>query len=134
MHGGNAEDNGSTSDHTLYLDLFRQRALISPPLVFQRKLVYLFGSQDFFVRLKHKATWCSTFSCLETSQTRDSAGFQGSLLKNQISLQMSRLKHKAAWCSTFSCLETSQTRDSAGFQGSLSKNQISLQKEHSDEH
>ncbi|KAG5451984.1 Protocadherin beta-4, partial [Clonorchis sinensis] len=25
MHGRNAEDNGSTSDHTLYLDLFRQR-------------------------------------------------------------------------------------------------------------
>ncbi|KER33387.1 hypothetical protein T265_12612, partial [Opisthorchis viverrini] len=27
-------------------------------------------------RLKHEAAWCSTFSCLETSQTRDSAGFQ----------------------------------------------------------
>ncbi|KAG5453509.1 hypothetical protein CSKR_112253 [Clonorchis sinensis] len=26
--------------------------------------------------LKHEAAWCSTFSCLETSQTRDSAGFQ----------------------------------------------------------
>ncbi|KAG5441710.1 hypothetical protein CSKR_113433 [Clonorchis sinensis] len=25
------------------------------------------------------AAWCSTFSCLETSQTRDSAGFQVSL-------------------------------------------------------
>ncbi|KER28307.1 hypothetical protein T265_13615, partial [Opisthorchis viverrini] len=29
-------------------------------------------------RLKHEAAWCSTFSCLRTSQTRDSAGFQGS--------------------------------------------------------
>ncbi|KER32462.1 hypothetical protein T265_12806, partial [Opisthorchis viverrini] len=27
-------------------------------------------------RLKHEAAWCSTFSCLRTSQTRDSAGFQ----------------------------------------------------------
>ncbi|KER27410.1 hypothetical protein T265_05517 [Opisthorchis viverrini] len=27
-------------------------------------------------RMKHDAAWCSTFSCLETSQTRDSAGFQ----------------------------------------------------------
>ncbi|KAG5454764.1 hypothetical protein CSKR_203704 [Clonorchis sinensis] len=26
-------------------------------------------------QLKHEATWCSTFSCLKTSQTRDSAGF-----------------------------------------------------------
>ncbi|KAG5454113.1 hypothetical protein CSKR_110488 [Clonorchis sinensis] len=49
------------------------------------------------------AAWCSTFSCLKTSQTRDSAGFQ-------------QLEHEAAWCSTFSCLKSSQTRDSAGFQ------------------
>ncbi|KER26971.1 hypothetical protein T265_05879 [Opisthorchis viverrini] len=27
-------------------------------------------------RLKHEAAWCSTFSCLETSQTRYSAEFQ----------------------------------------------------------
>ncbi|KAG5444623.1 hypothetical protein CSKR_100727, partial [Clonorchis sinensis] len=27
-------------------------------------------------RLKHETTWCSTFSCLETSHTRDSVGFQ----------------------------------------------------------
>ncbi|KER31791.1 hypothetical protein T265_02023 [Opisthorchis viverrini] len=40
-------------------------------------------------RLKHEAAWRSTFSCLRTSQTRDSAGFQVSLSKNQISLQMS---------------------------------------------
>ncbi|KER29035.1 hypothetical protein T265_04224 [Opisthorchis viverrini] len=40
-------------------------------------------------RLKHEAAWCSTFSCLRTSQTRDSAGFQVSLSKNQITLQMS---------------------------------------------
>ncbi|KER24333.1 hypothetical protein T265_07973 [Opisthorchis viverrini] len=40
-------------------------------------------------RLKHEATRCSTFSCLETSQMRDSAGFQVCLTKNQISLQMS---------------------------------------------
>ncbi|KAG5448021.1 hypothetical protein CSKR_106608 [Clonorchis sinensis] len=35
-------------------------------------------------QLKHEAAWCSTFSCLETSQTRDSAGFQVSLSQNQI--------------------------------------------------
>ncbi|KER27411.1 hypothetical protein T265_05518 [Opisthorchis viverrini] len=40
-------------------------------------------------RLKHEAVWCSTFSCLRTSQTRDSAGFQVILSQNQISLQMS---------------------------------------------
>ncbi|KER27623.1 hypothetical protein T265_05345 [Opisthorchis viverrini] len=40
-------------------------------------------------RLQHEAAWCSTFSCLRTSQTRDSAGLQVSLSKNQISLQMS---------------------------------------------
>ncbi|KER32947.1 hypothetical protein T265_01040 [Opisthorchis viverrini] len=41
------------------------------------------------LRLKHEAAWGSTFSCLRTSQTRDSAGFQVSLSKNQLSLQMS---------------------------------------------
>ncbi|KER24371.1 LOW QUALITY PROTEIN: hypothetical protein T265_14435 [Opisthorchis viverrini] len=30
--------------------------------------------------------WCSTFSCLEISQTRDSAGFQASLSKNRMSM------------------------------------------------
>ncbi|KER25283.1 LOW QUALITY PROTEIN: hypothetical protein T265_14235 [Opisthorchis viverrini] len=45
----------------------------------------LFGARQ---RLKHEAACCSTFICLETSQTRDSAGFQLSLSKNQISLQM----------------------------------------------
>ncbi|KER25168.1 hypothetical protein T265_14264, partial [Opisthorchis viverrini] len=33
-------------------------------------------------RLKHEAAWCSTFSCLRTSQTRDSAGFQNLPLFN----------------------------------------------------
>ncbi|KER33249.1 LOW QUALITY PROTEIN: hypothetical protein T265_12670 [Opisthorchis viverrini] len=28
------------------------------------------------IRLRHEAAWCGTFSCLRTSQTRDSAGFQ----------------------------------------------------------
>ncbi|KAG5450756.1 hypothetical protein CSKR_112036 [Clonorchis sinensis] len=65
-------------------------------------------------QLEHEAAWCSTFSCLKTSQTGDSAGFQ-------------QLEHEAAWCSTFSCLKTSQTRDSAGFQVSLSQNQIDFQ-------
>ncbi|KAG5453607.1 hypothetical protein CSKR_109559 [Clonorchis sinensis] len=27
-------------------------------------------------RLKHEAAWCSTFSCLKTSQTGDPAGFE----------------------------------------------------------
>ncbi|KAG5441660.1 hypothetical protein CSKR_103201 [Clonorchis sinensis] len=27
-------------------------------------------------QLEHEAAWCSTFSCLKTSQTGDSAGFQ----------------------------------------------------------
>ncbi|KER28944.1 hypothetical protein T265_04325 [Opisthorchis viverrini] len=31
---------------------------------------------DGFSRLKHEVAWYSTFSCLRTSQTRDSAGFQ----------------------------------------------------------
>ncbi|KAG5449571.1 hypothetical protein CSKR_101562 [Clonorchis sinensis] len=30
-------------------------------------------------QLEHEAAWCSTFSCLKSSQTRDSAGFQVSL-------------------------------------------------------
>ncbi|KAG5445994.1 hypothetical protein CSKR_108121 [Clonorchis sinensis] len=33
-------------------------------------------------QVKHEAAWCSTFSCPETSQTRDSAGFQVSLSQN----------------------------------------------------
>ncbi|KER28711.1 hypothetical protein T265_04500 [Opisthorchis viverrini] len=37
-----------------------------------------------FDRLKNEATWCSTSSRLVTSQRRDSAGFQASLLRNQI--------------------------------------------------
>ncbi|KER24276.1 hypothetical protein T265_08015 [Opisthorchis viverrini] len=40
-------------------------------------------------RVKHETALCSTFSCLETSQTRNSAGFHVSLPKNQISLQFS---------------------------------------------
>ncbi|KER24372.1 hypothetical protein T265_07931 [Opisthorchis viverrini] len=32
--------------------------------------------QVFQVRLKHEAAWCSTFSCLRTSQTKESAEFQ----------------------------------------------------------
>ncbi|KAG5446469.1 hypothetical protein CSKR_105818 [Clonorchis sinensis] len=40
-------------------------------------------------QLEHEAAWCSTFSCLETSQTGDSSGFQLSLSQNQIDLQMS---------------------------------------------
>ncbi|KER23051.1 hypothetical protein T265_14720, partial [Opisthorchis viverrini] len=52
-------------------------------------------------QLKNEAAWCSTFSFLETSQTKDSAGFRAT---------------EAAWCSTFSGLETSQTGDLAGFQ------------------
>ncbi|KAG5450957.1 hypothetical protein CSKR_105287 [Clonorchis sinensis] len=40
-------------------------------------------------QLDHEAAWCSTFSCLKTSQTGDSAGFQGVSSKNQIDLQMS---------------------------------------------
>ncbi|KAG5453059.1 hypothetical protein CSKR_106226 [Clonorchis sinensis] len=60
-------------------------------------------SENISVQLEHEAAWCSTFSCLKTSQTGDSAGFQ-------------QLEHEAAWCSTFSCLKTSQTGDSAGFQ------------------
>ncbi|KAG5446129.1 hypothetical protein CSKR_111663 [Clonorchis sinensis] len=81
-------------------------------------------------------------SCLETSQTRDAAGFQLSLSQNQICLQMSvfrqfraiwlqleqkQPKHEGAWCNTFTCLETSQTKGSAGFQVSLSQNQLCLQ-------
>ncbi|KAG5441010.1 hypothetical protein CSKR_101240 [Clonorchis sinensis] len=38
---------------------------------------------------KHEAAWCSIFSCLETSQTGDSAVFQVSLSQNQIDLQIS---------------------------------------------
>ncbi|KAG5442496.1 hypothetical protein CSKR_113256, partial [Clonorchis sinensis] len=40
-------------------------------------------------QLKHEAAWCSTFSRLETSQARDSAGFQMNLSQNQICLKMS---------------------------------------------
>ncbi|KAG5443759.1 hypothetical protein CSKR_111008 [Clonorchis sinensis] len=32
-------------------------------------------------QLKHEAACCSTFSCLEASQTRDSGGFQVNLAK-----------------------------------------------------
>ncbi|KER21204.1 hypothetical protein T265_10414 [Opisthorchis viverrini] len=86
-------------------------------------------------QLEHEAAWCSTFSGLETSQMRDSAGFRMSLSQNQICLQMSvaensstahgrfallgahqQLKREAAWCSTFSYLETSNLSDSFGFQ------------------
>ncbi|KAG5444625.1 hypothetical protein CSKR_100729 [Clonorchis sinensis] len=33
-------------------------------------------------QLEHEAAWCSTFSCLKSSQTRDSAGFQWHLKKS----------------------------------------------------
>ncbi|KER32480.1 hypothetical protein T265_12811, partial [Opisthorchis viverrini] len=38
-------------------------------------------------RLKLEAAWSNTFSCLETSEPRDSAGFQVNLSINQISLE-----------------------------------------------
>ncbi|KAG5442617.1 hypothetical protein CSKR_106136 [Clonorchis sinensis] len=71
-------------------------------LVWSRAVVFLTLSLSG-TRRWTGAAWCSTFSCLKTSQTGDSAGFQ-------------QLEHEAAWCSTFSCLKTSQTGDSAGFQ------------------
>ncbi|KAG5447025.1 hypothetical protein CSKR_108875 [Clonorchis sinensis] len=48
------------------------------------KLVYLSKAKTVFlisltVQLEHEAAWCSTFSCLKTSQTEDSAGFQVSI-------------------------------------------------------
>ncbi|KAG5445492.1 hypothetical protein CSKR_100980 [Clonorchis sinensis] len=45
-------------------------------------------------QLEHEAAWCSTFSCLDTSQTRDSTGFQMSPSQNQICLQMSPSTNK----------------------------------------
>ncbi|KER26813.1 LOW QUALITY PROTEIN: hypothetical protein T265_13930 [Opisthorchis viverrini] len=45
----------------------------------------------FALRLKHEAAWCSTFSCLTTSQTRYSAGFQSLFEKPNPSTQMSVL-------------------------------------------
>ncbi|KAG5446846.1 Phosphatidylglycerol/phosphatidylinositol transfer protein [Clonorchis sinensis] len=42
-------------------------------------------------RMEREAAWCSTFSCLETSKTGDSAGFQMSLSQNQIDLVRSTL-------------------------------------------
>ncbi|KER24693.1 LOW QUALITY PROTEIN: hypothetical protein T265_14357, partial [Opisthorchis viverrini] len=43
------------------------------------------------MRLKHEAAWCTTFSCLETSQTSDSVGLQVSLSQNQIRLQTAQI-------------------------------------------
>ncbi|KER30634.1 hypothetical protein T265_02984 [Opisthorchis viverrini] len=38
--------------------------------------IYMIATSRILLRLQHEAAWCSTFSYLETSQTRDSAGFQ----------------------------------------------------------
>ncbi|KAG5453745.1 hypothetical protein CSKR_102367 [Clonorchis sinensis] len=68
---------------------------------------------------EHQAAWRNTFSCLETSQTRNSAGFQNIKLTKSRGLRLpdeTQEEHQAAWRNTFSCLETSQTRNSAGFQ------------------
>ncbi|KAG5454526.1 hypothetical protein CSKR_104880 [Clonorchis sinensis] len=43
------------------------------------------------IQLEHETAWCSIFSCLETSQTEDSAVFQVSLSQNQLDLQNIRL-------------------------------------------
>ncbi|KAG5452878.1 hypothetical protein CSKR_107423 [Clonorchis sinensis] len=58
-------------------------------------------------QLEHEAALCSTFSCLKTPQTGDSAGLQLSLSQNQIYLQMmghwlvslsySLMKARARW-------------------------------------
>ncbi|KER33623.1 hypothetical protein T265_00514 [Opisthorchis viverrini] len=37
---------------------------------------------EYFNQLKHEAAWCRTFSCLETSQSTDSAGFQTHILNS----------------------------------------------------
>ncbi|KAG5441174.1 hypothetical protein CSKR_102727 [Clonorchis sinensis] len=37
---------------------------------------WLFTHYYYCNQLEHEAAWCSTFSCLKTSQTGDSAGFQ----------------------------------------------------------
>ncbi|KAG5454734.1 hypothetical protein CSKR_113146 [Clonorchis sinensis] len=47
------------------------------------------GDSAEFQQLEHEAVRCSTFSCLETSQTGDSPGFQLSLSQSQIDLKMS---------------------------------------------
>ncbi|KER24373.1 hypothetical protein T265_07933 [Opisthorchis viverrini] len=68
----------------------------------------------YYLRLKHEAAWCSTFSCLRTSRTRDSAGFQVSLSKkHRISLQMNvysklvlLLSDHRKQCPAFRLLET----------------------------
>ncbi|KAG5442240.1 hypothetical protein CSKR_100176 [Clonorchis sinensis] len=46
-----------------------------------------FGGKNPTKQLEHEVAWFSTFSCLDTSQTGDSAGFQVSLSQNQIDLQ-----------------------------------------------
>ncbi|KAG5442665.1 hypothetical protein CSKR_111907, partial [Clonorchis sinensis] len=51
-------------------------------------------------QLEHEAAWCSTFSCLKTSQTGDSAGFQSnSLSEDKKPLRVSRnaLICKSIW-------------------------------------
>ncbi|KER33380.1 hypothetical protein T265_00700 [Opisthorchis viverrini] len=52
--------------------------------------VNLPGESQERAKLKHEAAWCSTFSCLRKSQTRDSAGFQANSSPS-VTAQVSRL-------------------------------------------
>ncbi|KAG5441516.1 hypothetical protein CSKR_109769 [Clonorchis sinensis] len=75
-------------------------------------------------KLRYK---CSTCSCLETSQTRDSAGFQGKSVAKPNLFANERISLISCNSVSKIKLKTSQTRDSVGFQVSLSQNQLDLQ-------
>ncbi|KAG5444010.1 hypothetical protein CSKR_106215 [Clonorchis sinensis] len=70
--------------HSVASKHHKQGILLGSTRVSRQNLVGMQMSQ-----LEHEAAWGSTFSCLKSSQTRDSAGFQVSLSQNQIDLQMS---------------------------------------------
>ncbi|KAG5450018.1 hypothetical protein CSKR_103251, partial [Clonorchis sinensis] len=67
------------------LDCFSRNTLICKSIWFCERLTWNPAESPVFdvsrlCQLEHEAAWCSTFSCLKTSQTGDSAGFQPDFL------------------------------------------------------
>ncbi|KER30033.1 hypothetical protein T265_03412 [Opisthorchis viverrini] len=60
------------------------RKLLTKMLKTGRRPTTDFGLLGAHQRLKHEAACCSTFSCLRTSQTRDSGGFQKSFSQRKL--------------------------------------------------
>ncbi|KAG5442214.1 hypothetical protein CSKR_100200 [Clonorchis sinensis] len=70
--------------HLLGYETFLRNALLIRLLKTLRQPTTGFALLGAHQQLEHEAAWCSTFSCLKTSQTGDSAGFQHNIRLTEV--------------------------------------------------